>query len=82
MSASSVTAQNADGVYTGPAALFAGSVVATSATVLLVDDEPVRDLGSLELATHHLLDMLPRDSPLSLHSRLTVSHLSPPLPSP
>ena len=43
-------------------------------------DELVGGLGRLELPMYHLLNMLPRSSPLLLHSRWTASHLSPSLP--
>ena len=39
----------ADGVHTVAAALSASALVATSAAVLVVNDEPDRDLSSLKL---------------------------------
>ena len=70
----------ADGLYTGAAASSASALLSASALVLLVNGELVRDLRPLELDDVPPGGCAAVGSPLSLHSRLTASHLSPPLP--
>ena len=66
MNSSSKTAQDAVMLGADGAVWSALALVATSTAVPVVNDQLVRDLSSLKLGDEPPLDMLQKDSPLSL----------------